>query len=347
MARCFSASPPTTRSKSPRKWPKADVAGACTTASRRRSRLVDGSTVRGHAAPRPPPRSTAARAPARRCSRCPRGTRVRAGMFLRGEAQLPPRNVLAVPQSSILYDSGQAYVFVIDRRRRAIRLRRARANIALGARERRWVEVTTGLAQGAAHRRRGRRIPAGRRSRCARMPQQAQAATPRDRRSSLAAAADKGRNLNAWPGTSPPARSAIRSRRSCSFSRLLFAGWTAYFRLPINQLPNIDFGGFTVTVAQPGAAPAEMETQITQRVEAALTAVEGVKRVTSTISPGVSDDDGRDGDRNRSRPRRRRCARRDQPHPRRTARRHQRAGDHAHRRGQPADRLLRGRRPRA
>jgi multidrug efflux pump subunit AcrB len=69
---------------------------------------------------------------------------------------------------------------------------------------------------------------------------------------------------------------------------LLFAGWTAYGRLPINQLPNVDFGGFTVTVAQAGAAPAEMETQITQRVEAALTAVQGVKRVNSTISPSVS-----------------------------------------------------------
>ncbi len=69
---------------------------------------------------------------------------------------------------------------------------------------------------------------------------------------------------------------------------LLFAGWQAYNRLPINQLPNVDFGGFTITVAQPGAAPVEMETQITQRIESALTAVEGIKRVESTISPGVS-----------------------------------------------------------
>lgn len=69
---------------------------------------------------------------------------------------------------------------------------------------------------------------------------------------------------------------------------LLFAGWTAYGRLPINQLPNVDFGGFSVSVAQAGAAPAEMETQITQRIESALTSVEGVRRVTSTISPGVS-----------------------------------------------------------
>jgi multidrug efflux pump subunit AcrB len=86
---------------------------------------------------------------------------------------------------------------------------------------------------------------------------------------------------------------------------LLFAGWTAYGRLPINQLPNVDFGGFTVTVAQPGAAPAEMETQITQRIESALTAVEGVKRVTSTISPGVSQTMVEMEERRRSRARRR------------------------------------------
>ncbi|MGE3142178.1 MAG: efflux RND transporter permease subunit [Hyphomonadaceae bacterium] len=69
---------------------------------------------------------------------------------------------------------------------------------------------------------------------------------------------------------------------------LLFAGLTAYARLPVNQLPNIEFGQFNVVVAQPGAAPPELETQVTQRVEAALTAVDGVKRITSTITPGAS-----------------------------------------------------------
>ncbi len=69
---------------------------------------------------------------------------------------------------------------------------------------------------------------------------------------------------------------------------LLFAGLTAYFRLPINQLPNVEFPVFTVTVAQPGAAPAEMETQIAQRIEAALSSVQGVKQVTTEIRPGVS-----------------------------------------------------------
>jgi HAE1 family hydrophobic/amphiphilic exporter-1 len=67
---------------------------------------------------------------------------------------------------------------------------------------------------------------------------------------------------------------------------LLFAGLTAYAKLPINQLPNIEFPEFVVSVSQPGAAPAEMETQIAQRVEAALTSVQGVRRVSTTITPG-------------------------------------------------------------
>lgn len=69
---------------------------------------------------------------------------------------------------------------------------------------------------------------------------------------------------------------------------LIFAGVTAFGRLPINQMPNLDFGVFTVTVAQPGASPVELETQIAQRVESALTAVEGVRRTSTNISPGVS-----------------------------------------------------------
>jgi multidrug efflux pump subunit AcrB len=72
------------------------------------------------------------------------------------------------------------------------------------------------------------------------------------------------------------------------FLALMFAGVTAYNRLPINQIPNIEFPVFTVTVTQAGAAPTEMETQITQKVEAALTDVEGVKRITSNVSPSAS-----------------------------------------------------------
>ena len=70
------------------------------------------------------------------------------------------------------------------------------------------------------------------------------------------------------------------------FMALVFAGMTAYFRLPINQLPNIEFPGFIVSVAQPGAAPAELETQVVQPIESALTGVQGVKMITSNVSLG-------------------------------------------------------------
>lgn len=75
--------------------------------------LVDGSTVEG----------TLRRLPASIDSRTrtgealfslPTGSRVRAGMYLRGHADLPPREVIAVPQSSVLYESGQAYVYVVS-----------------------------------------------------------------------------------------------------------------------------------------------------------------------------------------------------------------------------------------
>ena len=48
----------------------------------------------------------------------PERSRVVAGMYLRGTAQLAPRETLAAPQSSILYEDGAPYVFVVQTTRR-------------------------------------------------------------------------------------------------------------------------------------------------------------------------------------------------------------------------------------
>lgn len=104
--------------------------------------LVDGSTVQG----------TLRRLPASIDSRTrtgealfalPSGTRVRAGMYLRGHADLPPREVVAVPQSSVLYESGQAYVLVLDDTSHVHRI-----DVQLSGRDGDWVEVTDGLSSG-------------------------------------------------------------------------------------------------------------------------------------------------------------------------------------------------------
>ena len=113
--------------------------------------LVDGSTVQ----------ATLRRLPASIDSRTrtgealfalPPNTRVRAGMYLRGEAHLPPRDVIAVPQSSVLYDAGQAYVYVIGASRREGQDEPVysvqRANVTLGGRDGEMVEITAGLEPG-------------------------------------------------------------------------------------------------------------------------------------------------------------------------------------------------------
>lgn len=73
------------------------------------------------------------------------------------------------------------------------------------------------------------------------------------------------------------------------FLVLTVAGAVSYFKLPINNIPNVDIPIVSVAITQPGAAPTEMEGQVTRRVESALTGVLGVKHVSSTISQGHSD----------------------------------------------------------
>src|SRR5260370_7807530 len=51
---------------------------------------------------------------------------------------------------------------------------------------------------------------------------------------------------------------------------------------------NIDIPIVTITVTQTGAAPSELETQVTKNVENAAAGVVGVKHITSSISDGGS-----------------------------------------------------------
>ncbi len=74
----------------------------------------------------------------------PQNTRVRAGMFLRGEAELPARNSLAAPQSSVLYENGQPYVYVVDQQNHV-----HKTQIRVGLRDGDAIEVLSGLQPGS------------------------------------------------------------------------------------------------------------------------------------------------------------------------------------------------------
>src|SRR5438309_1522900 len=72
------------------------------------------------------------------------------------------------------------------------------------------------------------------------------------------------------------------------FVGLMLAGLVAFDRMQVNNAPDIDFPAAIVEISQPGAAPNEVETQITQRVESAIRGVNGVDEINSNVSEGSS-----------------------------------------------------------
>ena len=72
------------------------------------------------------------------------------------------------------------------------------------------------------------------------------------------------------------------------FIAMVLAGMISYGGLPVKQYPNVQFPLVTVTVTQNGAAPSEMETQITRPVEDAIAGLPDAKNVYSSVSQGIS-----------------------------------------------------------
>ncbi|MFZ5593192.1 MAG: efflux RND transporter permease subunit [Pseudomonadota bacterium] len=72
------------------------------------------------------------------------------------------------------------------------------------------------------------------------------------------------------------------------FVVLCILGVAAYLKLPINNMPNIAIPIVQVTVVQPGSAPAEIETQITRRIEGSVAGLGNIKRITSSVGGGIS-----------------------------------------------------------
>lgn len=65
-------------------------------------------------------------------------------------------------------------------------------------------------------------------------------------------------------------------------------GTIALFRLPVQMIPTVDRPEITVETEYPGAAPLEVEREVTDRLEEKLNAVESLKQVTSKSIEGKS-----------------------------------------------------------
>ncbi len=72
------------------------------------------------------------------------------------------------------------------------------------------------------------------------------------------------------------------------FTALLFAGMLSFRNMDVVNNPDVEFPAVNITISQPGAAPTEIENQITQRVESAVRSLNGVRTISSTAREGSS-----------------------------------------------------------
>ncbi|HEX2841341.1 efflux RND transporter permease subunit [Hyphomicrobium sp.] len=72
------------------------------------------------------------------------------------------------------------------------------------------------------------------------------------------------------------------------FLLLSLSGVVSFSKLRINDMPDIDIPAVNVSVGRTGAAPTEMETQITRLVEDSVSGLGNVEHVRSTVTEGLS-----------------------------------------------------------
>ncbi len=89
------------------------------------------------------------------------------------------------------------------------------------------------------------------------------------------------RNISAWSIMNPVVPIVL-------FLGLTLAGLISFARMQVQNDPDIEFPVVIATVAQPGAAPTEIETQITNKVESAVRTINGVRTIQSTTQEGSS-----------------------------------------------------------
>ena len=89
------------------------------------------------------------------------------------------------------------------------------------------------------------------------------------------------RNISAWAIRNPVIPIVL-------FTFLLAMGLMAFKRMDVNLNPDVSIPAAIISISQPGAAPPELEIQITRRVETAVRALNGVTEINSSVREGNS-----------------------------------------------------------
>ncbi len=69
---------------------------------------------------------------------------------------------------------------------------------------------------------------------------------------------------------------------------LTVVGLFAFGRLGVDRFPNVDIPTISVTTRLPGAAPEQIETEVTDKIEESVNTISGIDTLTSTSSEGIS-----------------------------------------------------------
>src|SRR5580704_5842991 len=87
-------------------------------------------------------------------------------------------------------------------------------------------------------------------------------------------------NVSAWSIRQPLPAIVI-------MALLCAMGYIGLRKMPITRLPNVDVPVVSIIVTQFGASPGELETEVSQKIEDAVSAVAGASHITTTVSDGV------------------------------------------------------------
>jgi multidrug efflux pump subunit AcrB len=89
------------------------------------------------------------------------------------------------------------------------------------------------------------------------------------------------RNLSAWSIRNPVVPIVL-------FLGLTVIGIFSFLTMKVQNQPDVEFPMVFVQISQPGAAPTEIENQITQKIESSVRSIAGVETLTSTAEEGQS-----------------------------------------------------------
>ena len=70
------------------------------------------------------------------------------------------------------------------------------------------------------------------------------------------------------------------------FALLTLAGLLAFRASPVQDFPDIELPIVTVSASLPGAAPAQLETEVARKIEDAVATLQGVKNIYSNVLDG-------------------------------------------------------------